>query len=776
MRRTCLLILLAAICSIPFALAEEISYGHIKQWRSHLAYTDVSQLADAGSLVFGRAGNAIFSVDKTTEEIQTFAKQNGLHGANICQIAYDKVTGQLLIAYEDGLFDIMSGGGITAITDLSINPLTSDRDAHHIYFRDGNAYLSMPFGILVVDMRKQEIRDTYKVYSSDVSILQTTIRGDSIYAISADTLFVAHRNDNLLDYHQWNRREGLPGSGNLQQLVLHDDTLYLLRNGAIWKEGANNTWNAFHTEYTWTHIIDADNQLFVSGQNYLYEVKQNALVSVPVAREIADAFRIGNTTWFAAGWSGIGRYNAVSGTQFFKPSGPYENWSYRMRFQGDKMIMVPGGYIVDPSNHPGGIMIYENDSWINWTQYELQQVLQPAPSYPPATPLETKDYCDAIIDPYDPNHYFVASHGYGLLEFRNNAFYHRYLDYNSPLKKRTNPEEGYTWVDGLAFDEDGNLWMLNNDVAGVKVLMRNGTWDSLENKATQSLKRTQDLLIWNQNPNIKIVSCLRGKESSPAIGIFNDNGTIAYKYDDRANLITSFVDQDGKTILPTYIQCVCQMADGSLWVGTDNGLFIFDDPTTMFTSNVCRRIKIPRNDGTNLADYLLGDESIHTIVEDGAGRKWIGTDASGLYLLSKDGMETIEHFTTDNSPLPSDYIRCLVIHPRTGEVFVGTGAGLVSYQSDAAAPAEDYDNVFSYPNPVRQNFMGYISITGLMSESVVYILDSGGNLVCKTRSNGGLAVWDGRNLKGKKVAPGIYTVLCNTADGKNHTVTKIMIM
>ena len=192
-------------------------------------------------------------------------------------------------------------------------------------------------------------------------------------------------------------------------------------------------------------------------------------------------------------------------------------------------------------------------------------------------------------------------------------------------------------------------------------------------------------------------------------------------------------------------------------------------------SNACERIKIPRNDGTNLADYLLNGEQVNAIAVDGSNRKWIGTESSGLYLMSEDGVETVEHFTTDNSPLLSDKILYISINPATGVVWVGTDAGLMSYQSDASDPMPDFSSAYAYPNPVREDYQGVITITGLMDETVVNILDSGGNLVCETRSNGGIAVWDGRNGAGKHVASGTYTALCNEPDGK-HTVVKILVM
>lgn len=152
---------------------------------------------------------------------------------------------------------------------------------------------------------------------------------------------------------------------------------------------------------------------------------------------------------------------------------------------------------------------------------------------------------------------------------------------------------------------------------------------------------------------------------------------------------------------------------------------------------------------------------------------WIGTASSGLYLIERDTI-TAAHFTTDNSLLPSNTIQSIAINPTTGEVFVGTDKGIASYRSDASEPQETMENAYAYPNPVPANYSGVISITGLMDNTVVNIVDAGGNLVCKTRSHGGTAVWDGKDAYGNRATPGIYTAFCNAEGG--HTVVKIMLV
>lgn len=237
----------------------------------------------------------------------------------------------------------------------------------------------------------------------------------------------------------------------------------------------------------------------------------------------------------------------------------------------------------------------------------------------------------------------------------------------------------------------------------------------------------------------------------------------------------------GNTVLvekfPGAIYSIAQDKNGAVWVGTDIGPFLFNNLSKVYDAGyTCSRVKIPRADSTNLADYLLVNEKIKAIAIDGANRKWLGTETSGVYLMSANGQQTIQHFTTSNSPLLSDNILSIAINPVTGEVFFGTDQGLISYQSDASDAGDTFGNVYAYPNPVRQGFTGVITITGLVENTQVKITDINGNLVCETVSNGSLATWNGKDVHGRKVNTGIYLAICANADGTQSTITKILVI
>ena len=321
-----------------------------------------------------------------------------------------------------------------------------------------------------------------------------------------------------------------------------------------------------------------------------------------------------------------------------------------------------------------------------------------------------------------------------------------------------NPSSPYDYIttEGIALDENGTLWVTNALVTnGIKVKTKDDNWYSYSYDGFVSPWRTDRITVTSNN-----YKWINWPRSDGGILVINDKGQPENRSSHSFRMIRFLPDQDGNSTLVTPSYCYTEDLSGNVWVGTENGVMEFRNLNTLFSAGYSiRRPKIARNDGTNYADFLLDGQRVNAIVVDGANRKWIGTNASGLLLMSEDGTEKIAHFTEGNSPLVSNQINSLMLNQETGELFVATDKGLMSYKTNAVISEKSLEKIKIFPNPVRENFTGMITIDGLMDGTYVKITDEAGNLVYRTKSNGGRATWDGRNFSGHLVVAGVYFVL-----------------
>jgi hypothetical protein len=218
--------------------------------------------------------------------------------------------------------------------------------------------------------------------------------------------------------------------------------------------------------------------------------------------------------------------------------------------------------------------------------------------------------------------------------------------------------------------------------------------------------------------------------------------------------------------------------DGNMWVGTSSGPAVYYNPDAVFSGDnfYATQVIIPRKDGTIYGDLLLATETITAIAIDGANRKWFGTQNSGVYLMSADGLKQIYHFNTANSPILSNSITDIAIDPASGEVFIGTDQGVISFRSTATLGGDAFGKVYVFPNPVRPEYQGNIVVTGLIRDTNVKITDISGNLVFETTSLGGQAIWNGKNMDGKRASTGVYLVFCTNEDGSQTFITKLLFI
>ena len=748
---------------------EDLDKGRILQWTLHPSYYNLQEVVATKHAVFARADGSLFCVDREDEHIEYWNKSTGLSGSMVAHMAYDPHSGQLIIAYENGQIDLLSDESkVTPMPDISMKAGAMPVTINDIYVGSRNSYLAMEFGILAINTKKAEISDTYYIGSeaSSIAIQHIVEQGDSLYAFSFDRLYKASLKDNLVDYTFW-KYDSVP-TEKVRQVAVYQGHIYALfadsllyrRDGVQWTQVLPDSLN-------WIHVSEGRFLTYrEKGRQLSLLTEGNKWQVIDSLHTTQDAVYCGNQYWLGA--NGLGLVRFANGTfSSFIPDGPRSNYGYRLFSAHNHIYVAPGGRWAAQYGRAANLSVYTGYHWLHiptWQTYDKTgRYMQDAVSY--------------AVDPTNDGHFFVATYGAGVFEFKDYAAVQYYDSANSTLRavSKGYSNARYTRTDGALIDEQGNLWVLNATSMGSPINIRtpSGQWRAI-NLYSQGqriyLNTPGEMLIDHRASRRKWFSDQR---ESPGVILLDDGETPLNPSDDHCIKRNTFIDQNGTLLTPTYILCIAQDAENRMWIGTDKGLLIIPAEVDFFTSNACQRIIIPRNDGTGLGDYLLGDERINCLAVDGGNRMWIGTDNSGLYLIQDDTI-TVAHFTETNSMLPSNSVQSIAILQNTGEVFAGTDNGIASYMSDASEPREDMKGAYAFPNPVRPDYGGYISITGLMDNSEVNIIDSRGNLVCKTRSNGGTAIWDGKDAYGRRATAGVYTAMCNAIGGQ--AAVKILII
>lgn len=457
---------------------------------------------------------------------------------------------------------------------------------------------------------------------------------------------------------------------------------------------------------------------------------------------------------------------ATDGTRTYKtegvlPEGPASNHFYRLYMHGGKLYSVAGFWAQENNaGYPGEVHVWNGQ---NWSEFEQ-----------PTSQMIGHDYIDLLCMDFDPKkegHVMVGAKG-GVYEFQDGKFIKHYGRQNSVLESGVN-SDNYTIVSTLKYTDNGDLWVLNSMVDNPiwKIEHGSGNWVNYPHPemSTPAKYNLVSLLQSRYNKNIMWF----------ANNYYMENRLYAYDFvnDKLVGHGPNFTNEDGTVITPVMVYALAEDLDGNVWIASSNGPFYISSADAIAGNDAFIQHKVPRNDGTNLADYLLSDVKTRCIAVDGANRKWMGTE-NGVFLISSDCNTLLQHFTTENSPLPSNTVYDICIDNNSNMVYFATERGLCSYASDATQPSEEMtkDNVYAYPNPVTSEYTGKITIVGLSFNADVKIVTSNGVLVNQGRSTGGSYQWDGRDLKGKRVASGVYMVQAATETGDKGVVCRIAVV
>lgn len=741
----------------------------IGEWRDHLSYNQSMSVAAVESEIYVASPYGLFIYNQDDGIMDRLSKINGLSDVGFNKIVYYTSQKSLFILYNNANIDIIKNGVIYNFPDIKTFNSIGDKALNNTYFDNEFAYICSNMGIIVLNIEKLEVTDTYKIGENGqiVNVFDLTSDDSCFYAATQNGIYKAHKNNSFLSYYEsWEKLNTVPyKDASYKFIELFNDTLvYVLAasKDTVYQQSLSGTTPSMMYYGTCYDLNKTENRLtLLQYAGFLvYEHHLTNPVSVTTCQgsdiQPKQVVCSNDIYWIADEYLGLLKAENLSDLQKIgKPNGPYSYNIFDMTAHKNQVWVASGYYINDSwfyGRQKDGAFSFDGVSWRTFNAQEGN------------VPEQSHDFSVVAINPNNPSQSFAGTWGCGLYQFDNNELTTVYDTKNSTLQPRSVAVEQGIFVSGIAFDSKNNMWVANSSCNNLlSCRYTDGTWKAFNLIITTKedirhmiidpydqkwiLTRTRDLLIFKESPD--------GNHLCRRISVKNSEGNTV-------NVLSFACDNKGV-----------------MWIGTNDGIVLIDDPEDVLkkSGNAFSAINFeyPKIEWGGYTRLLLSGESITGIIVNGNNDKWISTEYSGLYKVSEYGTEQLEHFTADDSPLFSDNI-IDICQSDNGELFIGTSYGIISYRDISTEGKENNSEVYVFPNPVKPEYNGYIAITNIADKSYIKITDIGGTLVYNCQANGGQAVWDGKNLKGQRVKTGVYLVFIANEDGTQKEITKIMFL
>lgn len=758
----------------------------IGTFRSHLALSRFVSVAADDETIYAAAENGLMLLDKNTifdeePQLSSWSKVEGLSDIDIVKLYCDDRFNALVVCYGNGNIDIIRDGKLVNIRDVKDKSMSGSKIVRSCRTIGDKLYLVYPFGIVIINMEDLVISDTWftkqgnePTYPTDIALFQgrfwiSTTQG--VFSISSSSPAIS-------DFSQWSlendwdvsflsamtnqlmciRKASEDHPDELDSLGIYDGSGWIMTDKGFQSARSMSQQNDTLMVCRWDGVILLNTELEVLYQAFGYEDAR-----YPDER---DCLLDGANIWVADYVFGLVCHNMTYySRRTYTIPGPYTDYveavtSHNGLVVGAHGTMNYSNAFAPAYNYPA-ISWYQNQEWQNDGRNYL--------TYDPQH--RTYDLVRVSINPNDDSQWAVSSWGNGIFLCKNKFPVSHYNAANSILDSTP---EGKTFVSGVQYDKKGNLWMTNSRCQRMlKMLEPNGKWHSY-NITNGVLTSSYEAVIAEKllvdSRGYKWVNFRLGSVRYSLIA-FSDNGTYDNLGDDRL----ARIDMNAAAEVPSSnVYCMAEDLDGEIWIGTDKGVKVIYYPSRVFDGNVYPRNILLEQDG--YVSVLLEYEEVTAIAVDGANRKWIGTNKAGVFLMSENGQEQLQHFTAEDHPLFSNQIVDICINDLTGEVYFATSKGMVSYKGEATGGKEFYEDLLVYPNPVPHGYSGAVAVTGLKANSLCKITDSSGKLVWQGYSSGGQLVWYCKDHFGNRPASGVYYVMISDDEGKDKVVTKFVFI
>ena len=747
-------ILLLHFVTYTFAQRELQGIGN---WEYHIPQNKGVAIAKAGEKIYSASNFGLFSYNKSTKEITHYTKVNGLSDVQINYIAYYEPLDVLMIAYKNTNIDIIQNNTITNFNDILRKQIVGEKSISHIHFNNDLAYIATTFGVVVFDLDKLEIKETYSSLDENggsMKVYQSTTLNDSLYLATDEGILAASLSNqvNLLDFNNWKNIH--PQNGGYKNVASFDNSIWALQNDTSIVEKYNlGNWDIVN-EYTNINSLSTSNESLIlindTEVHVLNKTGDVSVISLPTNYNVIQLIPDNqNSYWMSDLTKGLVKYENEKFTSL-TPKGPSNGSIFNINYSNNALYVVQGGYDIGTVKQFKSFSV-DKLAYNGWatTGYWQDDALQ---GITDATEVVSHD-----------NITYYATNSEGIVK-NDNGVFTVYNDKNSPLRSIFPGTSGYVRAPSISLDSEKNLWIANHNVpqgdTSIFKLDQDGNWSGYAFPTITSSR--MPLKIFVDDNNFKWV-ILSSTTSGDGVLVFDD------EEDNKRLLSKGFENGD---LQDNKVNDIAFGKDGAVWMVGRAGVSVFQNPINIFEGGEDNDASKPIFEGRP----LMENEYCTSIAIDGGNRKWIGTE-NGLFLMSESGTQQLLNFNTKNSPLPTNKINTLEIHPVTGELFIGTDLGLISYRSDASdgnSACEGQIKVF--PNPVEPSFDGEVGIAVLTNNAEVKITDVWGNLVYETEANGGTCSWNLKDYNDNNVATGVYMILVNGIGRKKSCTERLAII
>ncbi|MFV0154160.1 T9SS type A sorting domain-containing protein [Empedobacter falsenii] len=770
------------------------------RWNDLFSYSNVKLLEEVNGVIYCGTENGIFLFNpkNPTNDWIKLNKTNFLNNVGVSAMAYDKVSDSFLVGYENGGLDLLKSGESTMVLDIKWNGFNGVKKINHILINDGIAFISGAFGIVSYDLKDEEFKETTRTNTAVVN--DATILDNKIYIATSNGIYSSDLSDkklndpNFSDRRIWNELLKITNTDLLQeniQIEEFNNIIYFTKNIINYKyvniQGNENPvkvessrkselyekFNLIKTinDILITDLKSSDKKLIITqndqvtilggeSQSIIYQEKdengvlQNLNMNFNSGIFINNKLYGGTTKFGLVDFSIKDKYE-VENPLGYAPDGPYNNKSWSVTTKNGKVWIAPGGieaYYTNVLNNRDGFYYFDMKKWNNFSSKEI---------------FDIKDILRIAAHPDKDNNTFIVSSFNKFGRDKNGRTDLLEFDADLMPKKIINDQFPSSRISGLAYDKLGNLHIgasypdgksPDKDYQSVYYVVRskNGTWKS------NNVDKTSAIVALSPDFSDTYTYYPSGR-----------NGGGVTVLNKKHEIVTTLTTSNKLPV--NNVLTVANDRLNNLWIGTEQGLVVlYGADNAISSNNIIAEPIVIIQDG--IPEALLTDVGIYSIKVDNANRKWIATNGAGVYYVSESGEETKLHFTSKNSPLPSDIVYDVSIDETTGKVFFATEKGVVSYNGDVSTETNNFNDAIAYPNPYRPEYTGNITIKNLPNRALVKITDIVGNLLFEKKADGGVIEWNTNNSKGKPVASGIYLVLMTNADGTETKTLKLAVV